>query len=248
VGLGFIAIEEIWHGQEILMVNREFPTLLEEAALESLAPDIAVRQEGHTQEEPEQEVATEADSVAENTMPSSHQYAVLTDTGGWKMHEPSPLWTDVILPQQCTSPPPVDNLPRWQALTSEYNQLEIPIAESPTLRKDLWLTTLNCGSLSEANSVTQINKAKLSTICWQFQRCSSDVMYLTDTRLTHIQGRRAIEFMRSLLPAGTFIRQSAVEPQAKLGKTSQSTKRHWRKRTAAPMPTQPTAQSSHHNG
>ena len=85
----------------------------------------------------------------------------------------------------------------------------------------------NCGSLSEANSVTQINKAKLSTICWQFQRCGSDVMYLTDTRLTHIQGRRAIVFMRSLLPAGTFIRQGAVEPQAKLVKTSQSTKRHW---------------------
>ena len=111
-GLGFIAIEEIWHGQEILMVNRECPMLLEEAALESPAPDIAVSQEGYTQADPEQEVATEADSVAEDTMPSSHQYAVLTDTGGWKMHEPSPLWTDGILPQQCTSPPPVDNLPR----------------------------------------------------------------------------------------------------------------------------------------
>jgi hypothetical protein len=69
--------------------------LLEEAALESPAPDIAVRQEGYTQADPEQEVATEADSVAEDTMPSSHQYAVLTDTGGWKMHEPSPPrgWT-----------------------------------------------------------------------------------------------------------------------------------------------------------
>ena len=48
-GLGFIAIEEIWHGQEILMVNRECPMLLEEAALESPAPDIAVSQEGYTQ-------------------------------------------------------------------------------------------------------------------------------------------------------------------------------------------------------
>ena len=111
------------------MVNREYSTPLEEAALESPAPDIAVRQEGHTQEEPEQEVATESDIVVEDTMPSSHQYAASTDMGGWKMHEPSPMWTDGILPQQCTSPPPVDNLPRWQALTSEYNQLEIPIAE-----------------------------------------------------------------------------------------------------------------------
>ena len=115
------------------MVNQECLTLLEEAALESLAPDIAVIQEGYIQADPRQEVATEADNVAEDTMPSSHQYAALTDTGGWKMHEPSPLWTDGILPQQCTSPPPVDNLPRWQALTSEYNQLEIPIAESLTL-------------------------------------------------------------------------------------------------------------------
>ena len=192
---------------------------------ESPAPSIDVRQEGYSQEEPEQEVA-ESDSVAEDPTSSSHQYAAWTDMGGLKMHEPSPPWTDGILPQQCTSPPPANNLPRWQALTSEYNQLEIPIAESPTLRKDLWLTTLNCGSMSEANSVTQINKAKLSTICWQFQRCGSDVMYLTDTRLTHIQGRRAIDFMRSLLPAVTFIRQIAVDPQAKLGKTSQSTKRH----------------------
>ena len=111
-GLGFIAIEEIWHGQEILMVNREYSTPLEEAALESPATDIAVRQEGHTQEEPEQEVATELDIVTEDPTSSSHQYAALTDMGGRKRHEPSPPWSDGILPQQCTSPPPVDNLPR----------------------------------------------------------------------------------------------------------------------------------------
>ena len=162
------------------------------------------------------------------------------------MHEPSPPWKDGVLQQQGTSPPPVNNLPRWQALTSEYNQREIPIADSPTLRKDLWLTTLNCGSLSEANSVTQINKAKLSTICWRFQRCGSDVMYLTDTRLTHAQGRIAIDFMRSLLLAGTFIRQSAVEPHAKPAKAPH--KRHWTKSTEAPSPIQSTSQHSSHHG
>jgi hypothetical protein len=125
------------------------------------------------------------------------------------MHEPSTPWTDGLLHQQSTSPTPANNLPRWLALTSKYNHIEIRITESSTLRKDLRLTTLNCGSLSEANSDTQINKAKLSTICWQFQRCGSDVMY------THIQGTRAIDFMRSLLPDRTIIRQSAVEPQAK---------------------------------
>ena len=118
------------------------------------------------QEEPELMVTSELDNTeVDLTIPSSQQYATLTDTGGWKMHEPSPPWRDGLLQQQGTSPPPVNNLPRWQAITSAYNHLEIPIAESPTLLKDLWLSTLNCGSLSGANSVTQINKAKLSTIC-----------------------------------------------------------------------------------
>jgi hypothetical protein len=39
-----------------------------------------------------------------------------------------------------------------------------PLAEATDLRKDLWLTSLNCGSLSEANSPTQINKGKLTAL------------------------------------------------------------------------------------
>ena len=246
-GLGFIAIEDIWHGQEILMANREYSNPLAEDSRELLSPPTVDSHGGDMQEEPELRVTLESDNTeVDLTIPSSQQYATLTDTGGWKMHEPSPPWRDGLLQQQGTSPPPVNNLPRWQALTSEYNQREIPIAESPTLRKDLWLTTLNCGSLSEANSATQINKTKLSTICWQFQRCGSDVMYLTDTRLTHAQGRRAIDFMRSLLPAGTFIRQSAVEPHAKPTKAPH--KRHWTKRTEAPSPIQLTSQHPSQHG
>jgi hypothetical protein len=101
-----------------------------------------------------------------------------------------------------------------------YQGIEIPIAEATALRKNLWLTILNCGSVSEANSQKQINKTKLTSIYWQFQRCGSDVMYLTDTRLTQVQGQRALEFMRILLPHGTFLRQSAVgKPNAPKGNT-----------------------------
>jgi hypothetical protein len=99
-GLGFIAIEEIWHGQEILMANREYSTLPTEDSSESLSPSTAVSQEGDMQEEPEPEVALESDIVVEDsTTSSSHQYAALTDIEGWKMHEPSPPWTDGTLPQ-----------------------------------------------------------------------------------------------------------------------------------------------------
>ena len=57
-------------------------------------------------------------------------------------------------------------------------------------------------------------------------------MYLTDTRLTQVQGQRALEFMRTLLPHGTFLRQSAVSTSnAPQGTTR---KKHWRKGTQAP--------------
>jgi hypothetical protein len=115
----------------------------------------------------------------------------------------------------------VDNIPQWTSITDEYRQVEIPISKATELRKDLWLTSLNCGSLSAANSHKQINKAKLTSICWQFQRCGSDVMYPTDNRLNQVQGQRAIEFTRTLLPYGTFIRQSAVG----ISKSSPATQR-----------------------
>jgi hypothetical protein len=57
-------------------------------------------------------------------------------------------------------------------------------------------------------------------------------MYLTDTRLTQVQGQRALEFMSTLLPHGTFLRQSAVgKPNAPQGNTR---KQHWSKGTLAP--------------
>ena len=134
------------------------------------------------------------------------------------MHEPTNPWQDGSLHQQST-PTPANNIPRWQALTEEYQTITIPMAEATDLRKDLWLTSLNCGSLSEANSPTQINTGKLTALCWQFQRCGSDVMYLTDTRLTQAQGVKAIEHIRTLLPHGTFVRQSPVIHRAQVGAT-----------------------------
>ena len=92
---------------------------------------------------------------------------MLDKLGEWQMHEPTSPWQDGDLVQQST-PNPVKIIPRWQALTEEYRHITIPIAEAPDLRKDLWLTSLNCGSLSEANSPTQINKGKLTALCWQF--------------------------------------------------------------------------------
>ena len=41
-------------------------------------------------------------------------------------------------------------------------------------------------------------------------------MYILDTRLTQDQGRQVIETLRSLLPPGTFIRQSPLAPQPPL--------------------------------
>jgi hypothetical protein len=148
------------------MANRKYLSSTAEDSMEPLSPLTADCLAGDTTEEPEPMVSELCNADVDSaSLSNSQQYAILTDTGGWKIHEPSPPWTDGSLQQQSTSPPPTNNLPRWQALTSKYNHIEISIAESPILRKNFWLTTLNYGSLSEANSVTQINKAKLSTIC-----------------------------------------------------------------------------------
>jgi hypothetical protein len=178
----------------------------------------AVREEEHLDTLPEAEA-------------EGSQYATFDEWGGWKMHEPTSPWKDGSLHQHST-PTPANNIPRWQALTEEYQTITIPMAEATDLRKDLWLTSLNCGSLSEANSPTQINKGKLTALCWQFQRCGTDVMYLTDTRLTQAQGVKAIEHIRTLLPHGTFVRQSPVAIQGTLGSHKKRT--HWQKGKSAP--------------
>ena len=59
-------------------------------------------------------------------------------------------------------------------------------------------------------------------------------MYLTDTRLTQAQGIKAIEHILTLLPHGTFIKQSPVEAQGPTRGPKQPT--HCRKGKQAPVP------------
>jgi hypothetical protein len=136
----------------------------------------------------------------------------------------------------------VVNSPRWTSLTDEYRQVNIPIAEATALRKDLWLTSLNCRSLSADNSHKQINKAKLTSISWQFQRCGSNVMYLTDTRLNQVQGQRAIAFMRTLLPTALSsgkVQWVQVMPAIRR-------KKHWSKDTRTPPEAEPGTSGTKH--
>jgi hypothetical protein len=213
------------------MVNREYPITPDEAS--QAAPPHLDTQAPTSSDTEVMATTCTADNPGislENAL-DYQQYVILDKLGEWQMHEPTSPWQDGDLVQQRT-PNPVNNIPRWQALTEEYRNITIPLAEATDLRKDLWLTSLNCGSLSEANSPTQINKGKLTALCWQFQRCGSDVMYLTDTRLTQLQGIKAIEHIRTLLPHGTFIRQSPVEPQRPTRGPKQRT--HWHKGKPAP--------------
>jgi hypothetical protein len=152
-GLGVYALDEIWNGQELLLANREYIIEREATAREDIAEVIkdGMEEDGVLGAEGGTGNAAQEES-------RGHQYAT------WRMHEPLYSWTDGTLIQQHT-PPPVSNISRWTNLTAEYQDTEIPIAEASVLRKDLWLTSLNCGSLSEVNSQTQINKAKLSSIC-----------------------------------------------------------------------------------
>ena len=126
----------------------------------------------------------------------------------------------------------MNNIPGWEALTQEFNTKRIAVAEEPGLRKDLWLTCLNCGGLSAAEQRKKVNMAKVTTICWQFMRCGTDVMYLLDTRLSEPQGQKVIKAMRELLPHGTFIRQSPLG--AERTPRDNGTRNHWPKRHPKP--------------
>ena len=105
-GLGVYAENEIWHGQELLLANREYPMEGEATAREKM-PEIT---EDGTENE---EILGTEDAVGDAAQAESngHQYATCDDTGSWRMHEPIHPWTDGTLTQQHTSPP-VSNIPR----------------------------------------------------------------------------------------------------------------------------------------
>ena len=110
---------------------------------------------------------------------------------GWKMYSPRHPWRDGAL-VQCSTPTPVHNIPGWEALTQEFSTKKIGVAEASELRKDLWLTCLNCGGLSAAEHRKKVSMAKVPTIWWQFMRCGTDVMYRLNTKLSEPQEQKAI--------------------------------------------------------
>jgi hypothetical protein len=153
--------------------------------------------------------------------------SLLPMESGWKMYSSRKPWRDRDL-VQCSTPNPVNNIPRWEALTQEFNTKMIAVAEEPGLRKDLWLTCLNCEEQSAAEQRKTANMVKVTTICGQFMRCGTDAMYLLDTRLSEPQGQKVIKAMRELLPHGTFIRQSSLG--AELTPRDNAIRSHWPKR------------------
>ena len=146
-GLGVYATEDIEYAQELLIVNQEYPTGREEVPPAAApCPDAQTSPSANADTMTAMRDAETPDSSLDEETEGS-QYATFDEWGGWKMHEPTNPWQDGSLHQQST-PTPANNIPHWQALTEEYQHITIPVAESTDLRKDLWLTSLNFGSLS----------------------------------------------------------------------------------------------------
>ena len=89
--------------------------------------------------------------------------------------------------------------------------------------------------LSAAEQRKKVNMVKVSTICWQFMRCGTDVMYLLDTRLSEHRGQKVIKAIRELRPNGTFIRQSPLG--ARRTTRANDIQCHWPKRQPKPQVT-----------
>jgi hypothetical protein len=125
-GLGVYALDEIWNGQELLLANRKYPTNGTEASSETIpTPRLEVQEENSE----DTDVFGAEEAVGEGAPGESrgHQHATCDDIGGWRMHEPSHLWKDGTLVQHST-PPPVNNIPRWTSLTAEYiKELKYPL-------------------------------------------------------------------------------------------------------------------------
>ena len=82
-GLGVSAEDEIWHGQELLLANREYPMEGEATARENI-PEVI---EDGTEDEGVLG-ANDATGEAAQAESRGHQYATCDDRGGWRMHEP----------------------------------------------------------------------------------------------------------------------------------------------------------------
>ena len=104
------ATEDIEYVQELLIVNREYPTGREEDP-QAAAPCP------HAQTLPSADADTMTamrdaetpDTTLDEEMEGS-QYAMFDELGIWKMHEPTNPWQDDSLHQQST-PTPANNIP-----------------------------------------------------------------------------------------------------------------------------------------
>ena len=98
-GLGVYATEDIEYAQELLIVNREYPTGREEepqvAAPCPDAQNLTSADAGTiTATRDVDPLDTPLEAEAEGS-----QYATFDEWGGWKMHEPTHPWQDGILYQ-----------------------------------------------------------------------------------------------------------------------------------------------------
>jgi hypothetical protein len=131
-GLGLYATEDIWHGQELLVVNREY---CQEAIVESSDKEAAMAPDDesylHNEDPPEASTPTMEDfTETTNEMSSIPMQNACGVLAGWRMHIPQSPWTDGAPPQQRTPPPPrppVNNLAKWSALNAEYDLTDIPM-------------------------------------------------------------------------------------------------------------------------
>ena len=160
--MGIYATEDIWHGQEVMLVNQEQTNDPEEDPWHSWVEERELSQEWKEDGNPQgQREDTEG---PHEPPPAGAPIEYYPMESGWKMYSPGNPWRDGTL-VQCSTPTPVNNIPGWEALTQEFSAKKIRVAEAPGLRKDPWLTCLNCGGLSAAEHRKKVNMAKVSTIC-----------------------------------------------------------------------------------
>jgi hypothetical protein len=119
------------------MVNREYPVTLEEASHAAVPRPAAQTPTSADTEAMIEMSTTDTPGLSLDETMDCRQYARFDELGGWKMHKPTSPWQDGDLYQHST-PNPVNNIPRWQALTEEYWHIMIPLAEATDLRKDIF--------------------------------------------------------------------------------------------------------------
>ena len=181
--MGNYATENIWQGQKVMLVNQEQTSDPEENSRLGLVEKSELSHEWDEAGNPLGLV--EGTEGSREPPPSGDPINYAPMKSGCKMYSPRHLWYNALHQLQLTI------FLGWRlSLIQEFSFKKRAVAEAPELHKDLWLTCLSCGGLSAAEQCKNVNMAKVSTICWQFMRCGTDVMYLLDTRLSEPQRQK----------------------------------------------------------